>query len=403
MTRVGEFSAATGTRRHYSGGMTLVELMVSLIIGLGVTLAITSLLIASENHKRTSTSSNDAEQTGAFSFHALDGVLRGAGSAFAESAFPSDRGALACRLNVTTILPRAGAFPVPFNSAALTAVGANLRLAPLVIAQNQSPDGLSDVLIVMGGSGAAGGVSRQITGSGGSSSLILDNSVGFNPQDLALVSQNGTQDCMLEEVSTIATNTLNLGGVYYSLGGSLLSTLSNSTSSYVTPLGNATANNLQFELIGVGADRTLYSYDLLQNLNLVALSGTDVAQAMADGVEQLHAIYAVDNNADGVPDAWASPGDAGYDYTTVMTTATTQRQIIGVRVALVLRGEYFDKNLAAAQASLTPAQMTLTIFGGLTNLGGTSLAQTITTQAGYRYRVFEFTVPLRNMLLLAGA
>ena len=44
-------------------GMTLVELMVAMIIGLGVTLAVTSLLIAGENHKRTTTSTNDAEQT----------------------------------------------------------------------------------------------------------------------------------------------------------------------------------------------------------------------------------------------------------------------------------------------------------------------------------------------------
>jgi type IV pilus assembly protein PilW len=388
--------------RHRCGGMTLVELMVALTIGLGVTLAITSLLIASENHKRTSTSTNDAEQTGAFSFHALDGVLRGAGSAFAESAFPSDRGVLGCRLNAGTpqFLPRGGVLPSPFNTAALTAVAGNLRVAPLVIAKNQSPDGLSDVLIVMGGSGAAGGVSRQITGSGGSTSLVLDNSVGFLHHDLVLVSQSGTLDCLLEEVNTISTNTLTLGGIYDTAGTTTtLSTLSNSTSSYVTPLGNADANNIQFELIGVGAGRTLYSYDLLQNLNLAAGSGGDVAQAMADGVEQLHAIYGVDTSGDGVQDAWAGPGDVNYDYTSVMTTPATMKQIITVRVALVLRGEYFDKNDITNPTTPT----TLTLFKGLTNAAGTSLAQTVTTVPGYRYRVFEFTVPLRNMLLLAGA
>jgi type IV pilus assembly protein PilW len=56
---------------------------------------------------------------------------------------------------------------------------------------------------------------------------------------------------------------------------------------------------------------------------------------------------------------------------------------------------------------LTPVSpATLTLFNGLVNAGGTSLAQTVTlsaTDRQYRYRVFEFTVPLRNMLLLAGA
>jgi len=66
-------------------GMTLVELMVALTIGLGITLAISSVLIASENHKRTTTSTNDAQQTGSYSFYALDKALRGAGSGIAES------------------------------------------------------------------------------------------------------------------------------------------------------------------------------------------------------------------------------------------------------------------------------------------------------------------------------
>jgi type IV pilus assembly protein PilW len=224
--------------------------------------------------------------------------------------------------------------------------------------------------------------------------------VGFLHHDLVLVSQSGTLDCLLEEVNTISTNTLTLGGIYDTAGTTTtLSTLSNSTSSYVTPLGNADANNIQFELIGVGAGRTLYSYDLLQNLNLAAGSGGDVAQAMADGVEQLHAIYGVDTNGDGVQDAWAGPGDVNYDYTSVMTTPATMKQIITVRVALVLRGEYFDKNDITNPTTPT----ILTLFKGLTNAAGTSLAQTVTTVPGYRYRVFEFTVPLRNMLLLAGA
>ena len=34
-------------------GMTLIELMVAMVIGLGITLAISSVLIATENHKRS--------------------------------------------------------------------------------------------------------------------------------------------------------------------------------------------------------------------------------------------------------------------------------------------------------------------------------------------------------------
>jgi type IV pilus assembly protein PilW len=386
--------------------MTLVELMVSLVIGLGTVLAVTSLLISSENHKRTTTSTNDAEQTGAYTFYALDKVLRSAGSAIAQSAFPTDRGILGCTLNATSgataILPRAAAFPAPF-AGFLPGATTTLKVAPLLIAQGQSAAPASDVLVVMGGSGAAGGVSRQVTSPGSATLLNLDNTVGFTTSDVALVSQSGVVDCLLEEVTAVATPTLNLGGAtsYYTANGTTttLATLSSSTSSYVTPLGNAAANNLQFMLFGVGADRTLYSYDLLQNLKFVGLTGGDVSQAIADGVVQMNAIYGLDTTGTGVFGAWAGPGDAGWDINSVMGNTTKMRQIISVRVALVLRGEYYDKN-----PNTSPP--TLTLFNGLVNGGGTSLQQTVNLNAvdqHYRYRVFEFTVPLRNMILLAGA
>ncbi len=380
-------------------GMTLIELMVALAVGLGVTLAVTTLLIAAENHKRTTTSTNDAEQTGAYVFHSLDGVLRGAGSGLAESAYPSpDAGALGCLLNAGAILPRtATAFPAPFGGF-LGGAPSNLRVAPLLIAQSQAADGVSDVLVVMGGSGAAGGVSRQVTGAGDTTSVILDNAVGFAQNDLFLLSQTGTTDCLLEQVSVNpSSSTLTLSSTlpYYTADGTTLATLSGSTSSYVTPLGNAAANNLQFELIGPDANHTLYSYDLLQNQHLV-LGNADASQAIADGVYQIHAIYGIDTDGNGSQDAWAGPGDPGYDINAVMTHPATQRQIVSVRVGLVVRGEYYDKNQVA------PA---LTLFNGLTNGGGTSLKVIVTptgTDQQYRYRVFEFTVPLRNMILLAG-
>lgn len=379
-------------------GMTMVELLVAMIIALSVTLAVTSLLIAGENHKRTTTSTNDADQTGAFAFNALDKTLRGAGSGFAESAYISDRGVMGCRLNAGTILPRAGAFPTPF-AAFLGGAPVNLRMAPVLIGQGQSADGISDVIMVMSGSDAAGGVPRQVTTPGGSNTLVLNNTVGFSNSDLVVVSQSGIPDCLLEEVSSISTPTLNLAGVYYTSGSTTtITTLSGSTSSYVTPLGNAAINNLQFLLFGVDTTHTLYSYDLLQNQNLVQSPGSgDVATAIADGVYQMQAIYGIDTNGDGTQDTWASPGDTNYTINTLMLNPATMESIVSVRISLLVRGEYYDKNV------VTPA--TITMFNGLTNAAGTSLSQVVNigaTDQHYRYRLFEFTVPLRNMILLAG-
>jgi type IV pilus assembly protein PilW len=386
--------------RNTQRGMTLVELMVAMAIGMVVTLVVSRLLVAGETHRRTTTSTNDAEQTGSYAFSALDRALRSAGSAIAESSYLTDRGVLGCKLNAAGFLPRAAAFPAPFATAFLSGSTNNLRVAPILIGQNQS-DGGSDVLVVMAGSGAAGGVSRQINGSGSSTSLVLQNTVGFSVGDITLVSQSGVTDCLVEQVASIATPTLNVGGTYYTSAGTAvnLATLSTSTSTYVTPLGNTQVGNVQFQLFGVGADNTLYSYDLLKNQQLVQGTGADTSQAIADGVIQLNALYGIQNPATpGVLGTWASPGDAGYDINSVMTTPATIQRIIAVHVAMVVRGEYYDKK------TVSPA--TLTIFSGYTNSGGASLAKVVNLDATaqhYRYRVFEFTIPLRNMLLLAGS
>lgn len=380
--------------------MTLVELLVAMTIGLAVTLVVTSLLVAGEKHKRTTTSTDDAVQSGSYAAYALDRALRVAGSGFAISASQTPPvGALGCKLNAAGLLPRAGAFPAPFA----TAFAANtLYLAPVLIGLNQS-DGGSDVLVVMGGTGTAGGVARQVNGAGTANSLVLQNTVGFAANDIALVSQNSIPDCFIEQVQSVTSPTLNLGGTYYTATGTAtdFATLSASLTTYVTPLGNAQANNAQFQLFGVGTDNTLYSYDLLQNQLKVQGTGADTSQAIADGVTLMKALYGVQlPNGNGVLDHWNSPADLGYDLNTVMATVATMQNIIAVHVALVVRGEDYDKN------AVSPA--TLTIFNGYTNgpAGtGASLQQNVVltaTQRHYRYRVIEFTVPLRNMLLLSG-
>jgi type IV pilus assembly protein PilW len=391
-------------------GMTLVELLVAMTIGLGITLAISSVLIASENHKRTTTSTNDAQQSGSYAYYALDKALRGAGSAIAESAFPTDVGVLGCHLNAAGILGAAGLppFPAPF-AGFLGGAASTLTVAPVLIGKSQSLGG-SDIIMVMGGSGSAGGVSRQITGGGSATTATLDNTVGFAPNDLVMVSQSGVPDCLVEEVATIATPTLNLGGAYYIATGGATSmvTLASSTSTYITPLGNAAANNVQFMLFGVDNNRTLYSYDLLQNLHLVG-GAADAAQAVADGVVQMSALYGIDIDGDGIQDQWADPGDAGnWDIATVMNSPTKMKQIVSVRIALVVRGENYDLN-GGTPALPNPVTKAYTYFTNIRSgpcCAGTSLTQTVNllgVDRQFRYRVFEFTVPLRNMLLLAGA
>ena len=387
-------------------GMTLVELMVAMTIGLMLTLAVTSLLITSESRKRVTTSTNDADQTGAYSFYELDRVIRGAGSAVADSAYPTDRGVLGCHLNAGSVLPRTAAFPTPFGNV-LSGATSTLKLAPLLIAKNASQDASSDVIVVMSGSGAAGGVPRQITSAGSSTTLRLDNVVSFAANDVALVSQSGLADCLMEQISAVGTNQLSLGGTYYTTTASTtnISSLAASTASYVTPIGNTGANNLQFMMFGVGTDQVLYSFDFLQ-MNGVA------SQKMADGVYALFALYGVDTNGDAVQDTWVDPSGT-YSLTNVMASTATMRKIVSVRIALIVRSNSYEGHASddsdPAKVALFTTPTSVDYFNTLTDGTGTPLPAlkrtlTFTTdQRHYRWRVFEFTVPLRNMLILAGA
>ncbi|WP_418128882.1 PilW family protein [Variovorax sp. 375MFSha3.1] len=368
-------------------GLSLIELLVAMVIGLIVTLAVTSVITVGEGKRRTTTSTNDMDQAGAYAAYLLDRAVRSAGSSLIQSTQPTDRGVFGCKLNAASLLP-ASAFPAPFAKNFKSA--SNLRVAPVLIAKNQSDTG-SDVLVVMGGDAVAGGVPRGLTDPGSATTLSMDNTVGISIGDLVLVSQNGIADCLLEQVSGTSTKVLTLGGTYYTAGKSTsLETLAGSTSTYVTPLGNPANGNIQFQLFGVGDNRTLYGYDLLQ------AGGTTTAQALADSVIEMHALYGLDTNGDGILDAWADPGSTGYDIATVMATTATIKQIVAVRIALVMRSASKERDVVSANS--------LSLFSDAVDASKKSLAQTVKLTGAddtyYRYRVVDFTVPLRNMLLL---
>ncbi|MGF6348906.1 PilW family protein [Variovorax sp. W2I14] len=369
-------------------GLTLIELLVAMLIGLIVTLAVASIVVVGETHRRVTTSTNDMEQAGAYAAYVLDRALRSAGSSLVQSVQPIDRGVFGCKLNAAALLP-AGAFPAPFKKAFLPGSTSDLRVAPVLIGKSQSDTG-SDVLVVMGGDAVAGGVPRGLTDPGSATTLAMDNTVGVSAGDLVLVSQQGTTDCLLEQVSGTTAKVLTLGGAYYTAGKSTsLETLAASTSTYVTPLGNPANGNVQFQLFGVGDNRTLVGYDLL-------LGAAGAPQALADGVAELHAIYGVDTNGDGILDNWTDPGAAGFDIATVMQTPETMRKIVAVRVALVMRSANREKE------AVSPTRLKL--FGDdFQDAAKNPISQTVTLgddDQHYRHRVVEFTIPLRNMLLL---
>ncbi len=406
-------------RHGTQAGFTLVELMVGLAIGMLISIAAASVIAVTESSRRTTQVGNDMGQVASFATLLLDRAIRSAGSGFA----PAAAYAYGCRLHAAKSgsqilpLPSGQALPAPFASVSTGTAGV-FRLAPVVIGNGQTTPGISgnasDVLIVMAGSAGQSEAPMLFTALSQASTLTVGSTLGLNANDQLLLvdrqpSASGTADCLVSQVSsTFSTSNLTgiaLAGAYYSASVDSTSVTTFSTDGAALALGNlAGGNPPSFMVYGVGANNTLYGYDLLQ-------ASSSAALPLLDGVFELQALYGLDTTGDGVIDSWSAPtGD--FALSALMdgssTAATRLRQIIAIRLGLILRSsrnEVGQFNATAASkwgktlSDYLVAPASLTLFGEL----GTALTYTRTltnNERKFRYRVVETTIPVRNNLLL---
>jgi len=384
-------------------GFSLIELLVSMAIALVVTLAITTVMIQGEGTKRSTTSVNEINQTGAYVAYVLDRQLRSAGSGYAQRWADG----FGCLVNAarsgTTVLPRSTAIASPFAAAPLT-----LRLAPVIIQADAADSGgevRGDLVTILTGTAGFSESpplvnTSSVTGTSTSGALTLPNSLGFRSGDLLLLADATVAGgCMVEPVSAAASGAVTLSGTYYQQTGSGVTITSFGGSTYAIQLGTLPSNPPQFMIYGVGDNRTLFSYDLL---NTTATDPPPVP--IADGVVEMRALYGLDttNPPDGTVDTWVLPSATGYDATTLTDGSSASRlklrQIVAVRIGFILRTSLKEKSRTDDPVRGYDAPATITLFGDL----DTSVRRTRTVGTGesnYRYRTVEVTVPLRNVLM----
>lgn len=375
-------------------GFSMIELMVTLVIGLVVSLAIFSVLKISEGRKRTITSVNDVGQTGNYAMFALDSLIRSAGAGFSGSPDAS----FGCRLNgmfngtpATSIFGQTLASPF---ATLLTNIGGTFRLAPVIIAKNASSAG-SDVLIIMGGNSGMGEYPSLLTTAPSNTSASLSTTMGFGTNDIVLVTgqtsgDSGT-DCYLEQVKTVNPANLDFSNASYSMNiPTSDSTLSDGA--MVINFGNiANGNAPVMSLLGVGDNQTLYSYDLLKTNSLTAGS----VELVADGVAEMHAVYGIDNGSGGMN--WVDPSGIYSAATLLNGSATSNTLLAGikaVRIGLLLQSALPEKTAVSSGA-------TVKMFSDLTPVGtpAPSYNRTLSSaEQNYRFRTVESTIPVRNVL-----
>ncbi|HEY4080186.1 MAG TPA: PilW family protein [Burkholderiaceae bacterium] len=377
-------------------GFTLVELMVAMVIGMAIVLALMTVTARYEAGKRQNGASNDLALNMGFVAADMDRLIRSAGSGYVHSYSLT----LGCTLNVSLngaqLLPGVSAFPAPFDS-----VPKSQRLVPVLIYAGLGAGGTDVLAIKSGMSGVGETAILTKPGAATSTQLNLVSTAGLRENDLLLMVQNTAQErrpCLLTQVATgfkpsAGSTLLPLGGSYYApVVNSVAVADFDGPDLNLMNLGNASApdgNAPQMLLYGIGANNTLFSYDLLQT------SGSVSAVPQADGVVDMRALYGIDTNGDGNVDTWVKPTDAGYTAASLSDgTAQAQQkltQIRALRVGLIMRSDRVEK---------TPVSPT--VLNLFTDLGsGLAYPRPLTdSERLQRLRVVEFTVPLRNVLLL---
>lgn len=397
-------------RRRAARGLTLIEMMVAIVVGMLMTAVAFSVMRTSETRKRTTTTVNDINQAGNYAAYLIDQWVRSAGSGMGQTARFAYGCAVYAAKGATQVLPRTGALPAPFADVH-TAVSGTFRLAPVVIFPDGTTPGVSgsasDALVVMASGTGTAGAPYPFNGFATSTQLTLNSSVGITGGDLLLVADQqaatggGPANCMVQQAASTFTGgtatALSLGGSFANATVGSVSVADFSGDGVVVNLGGGSSRP-NFLVMGVGDNNALFTYDLLQQ-------GDTPLQARAEGVFEMKALYGFDANEDGrISDSeWVSPSASGYtpaDLLDGSAAASRRLQLIkAVRVGMLMRTSLPERTTAGPDAVVRPSATAVSLFDDLDG-AGLKYERTLTTaEQAYRYRKVEFTVPLRNNLL----
>ena len=342
-------------------GFTLVEIMVALVIGMLGVIVMMQLFSLSEGQKRATTGSSDAQSSGAIALFGLQRDVRPAGYGI------SDIKLLGCNL----------ALPLVAASApSLGRVASTLNnLAPVTINHASIPagDDDSDTLLFVFGGGNGSPQGDGITSQPANIQYAVQTANSFSVNDgVVAAPQTRASPCALSldrATAVVSPNVTVAAGVASMANGTLFNLGQRlSIRAYAVRGGNLTvcdfmANNCFDNSAGVVGNPVVWV-------------------PVANNIVSLRAEYGSDTTApmDGVVDV--------YNQTTP-TTACGWAKTPAIRVALVARSGQFEKDEVtsaaptwAGTASATSVPIDLSANASWKN---------------YRYKVFETTIPIRNV------
>lgn len=371
-------------------GMTLVEVMIGMAIGLIGIVIITQVYLVNENYKRSTTGAGGAQVNGAIALYTIERDLRMAGYGFNNPA-TLDCGAM-----------RYYYAGVGYSTPPGAGLGA-LIVAPVVITDGGV--GVPDSIAIMYGSNADRSIPGTLTKAmaNAESELDIDTVAGFAdvPGDLVVLAQGGV--CTLAQVTQVQTSALKL---LRTAGGAAPWNPPAGTSLFTAYPQGAAVFNLGRPVVNV------YSVNAnnLQLRNVFTSTSTTVAPAynaaatpIVSDIVDVQAQYGKDNGVDNgtVQNTGGlyNAGDGIVDSYDNMTPAnsTQWQQVLSVRIGVLVRSQNFEKpEPAGSPCTATGVAPTWAGSGGVGNTANFTVPGGL--PSCYKYLVFETVVPLRNML-----
>lgn len=348
---------------HRQRGMSLVEILVAMMIGLIGVLIISQVYITSDNFNRSTLGEGGAQTNGVIALYQIERDARMGGYGIANSF------ALGCG--------QVAWYHTPDYSPNITFGSplAAITVAPVVITTNATPS-VSDTVTVMYSNTSERAVPTSVISFATTPAAVtVDGTLGFDASNVILIVKRATSGgCAMARVSSAPSATL----ISFAAG-------TNNPNNWASFPTGYTTNDIVFNL-GTPVIRT-YSVNAttkkLQSQNLFAAAGT-AAEALVDGIADLRAQYGKDTNADGAVDAWNA---------TAPTSSAEWQQVLAVRVGILARiGNYEKPSGTDCDATVNAPSWS----GG--NFQAIDVATATSPDRCYRYRVFETTIPLRNMI-----
>lgn len=377
---------------HRAQGFSVVELLVSVAIGLLALVFATRLITGSEQSKQSALGGSDSMQNGMLAMFSISGDAQQAGYGLNDpiligcnTRFNDDDG---------------------FALATATRGTATVRpLAPAIIASNGSEP---DVISLYSGSSLTGtGTLRVVSDYIGGTRLNVDRvpSYGFALGDVVVVApEKRGDDCALAQISETPG-----GSSYVMVGGGTNLRFNNGS------LGSQFKGSAA-RIFNLGPAATLSLHTWSVSNGFLRLRSTDMAGSsatpatVADNIVSIKAQYGFDTRTGNAFETRSAARIGRWSATMVDADASgingdagDYEHMVALRIAVVARSKTRERPPAGRSCTATTIEPML--FASREPVDVTPVPVTVNLAVAgdsadwrcYRYRVFETVVPLRNL------